>query len=424
MIQKLRRKFILVNMLLVSLVLLAVFAVLLGTTYQQLKDESNGAMRLALERPDGDVPRFQFGSPPPDQQPLHKESRKFAMIPVVTATLDGESGLSEIKNGDNVAVSEEILEQAVSEALSSGRPSGVLNKLGLRYLLETAPEGERRVAFVDLSWERDNLTRLVGTSLLVGAGALAVFFLISLFLSSLSLKPAERAWEQQRQFVADASHELKTPLTVILANTGIVLAHQSDTVEAQSKWLTYTQEEATRMKGLVDDLLFLAKSDAGRQALHPMEFSLSDLALGCLLPFESVAFEAGVTLESDIAPDLRMAGDEAQLRRLVMILLDNAVKYAGAGGAVTLDLCRSQEKLKLSVHNTGAPIPPKALPHLFERFYRVDSARGRSEGGYGLGLAIAKSIVDAHHGKISAASGQEAGTTFTVLLPGKPHVRG
>ena len=221
----------------------------------------------------------------------------------------------------------------------------------------------------------------------------------------------------RRRFVSDASHELKTPLTVILANTGLVLSHPEDTVAAQSKWLEYTHDEAEQMKGLVDDLLFLAKSDAARQPAARAETAISEVALGCLLPFESVAFESGVALEHRITLGLSLRGDEGQLRRLVMILLDNAVKYAGPGGTVTLTLERHQERLRLAVHNTGEPIPPEHLPHLFERFYRADAARNRSGGGYGLGLAIARSIVEGHHGRLTVTSTAAAGTTFTALLP-------
>ena len=187
-------------------------------------------------------------------------------------------------------------------------------------------------------------------------------------------------------------------------------------MRAQSKWLSYTREEAQRMKGLVEDLLFLAKSDAQRESRARLPVDLSGLVTGCLLPFEPVAFEAGVALESRLSPGLTVTGDEGQLRRLVLILLDNAVKYTPEGGAVTVALVRVQERARLTVHNTGEAIPPEHLEHLFERFYRSDSARTRQAGGYGLGLAIAKSIAEGHRGKISVSSGAE-GTTFTVLLP-------
>ena len=172
------------------------------------------------------------------------------------------------------------------------------------------------------------------------------------------------------------------------------------------------------MKGLVEDLLFLAKSDAQRASRARLPVDLSGLVTGCLLPFEPVAFEAGVALESRLSPGLTVTGDEGQLRRLVLILLDNAVKYTPEGRAVTVALVRVQERARLTVHNTGEAIPPEHLEHLFERFYRADDSRARSSGGYGLGLAIAKSIVDSHRGTITVQSGAEEGTLFTVRLPG------
>ena len=276
---------------------------------------------------------------------------------------------------------------------------------------------ETQIAFCDRSWEQASLWRLVINSLLIGAGALVVFFLISLFLSHLALKPVEEAWRQQRQFVADASHELKTPLTVILANTGIVEGHSGDTVASQAKWISYIREEAQRMKGLVEDMLFLARHDDARQPAKFQPCSLSDLVTGCVLRFESVAFEAGVELESDIQPGLTLQGDADCLERLVMILLDNGVKYAGEPGRVERTLRRRQERPVLAVTNTGPPIPPEHLEHLFQRFYRVDGSRSRKEGGYGLGLAIAQTIVQDHRGQIEVTSGERKGTCFTVTLP-------
>ncbi len=261
-----------------------------------------------------------------------------------------------------------------------------------------------------MGWETDSLWPLIRSSLLVGALALGGFFVISLMLSGLALKPAEEAWEQQRRFVADASHERKTPLTVILTNTGILLAHSGDTIAQQQKWVEYIRDEAQRMRALVEDLLFLAKSDAGKETspvTAPVD--VSELTWSALLPFEPVAFEQGVEMESEIAD---------QLRRLVAILLDNAVKYAGNGGRVKLVLSRPERGgVCLTVHNTGPAIPPEHLPHLFERFYRADDSRARTSGGYGLGLAIAKRIVDGHGGSITVSSREDASTDFTVRLP-------
>ena len=429
MIRKLRRKFILINMLLVSVVLIIVLAFFVGSTSQRLQQQSRDAMRLALKWEDGDLPvRIEIDLPPrePGDTPPDDHgggldqpgNRQLAMVPVFVVTLDSDGEVASTVLGGNITISDTALEEAVSQVLASGQNEGTLTSPRLRYLMDTTPSGEQRIAFADWSWELENLMSLAATSLLMGLGALFCFFLVSLFLSNMALRPVERAWEQQRQFVADASHELKTPLTVILANAGIVLAHPEDTVARQQKWITFIQDEATRMRSLVEDLLFLARNDAARQPLVFQTFSMSELTTGCALLFESVAFEAGVELESQIpSEELPMEGDEGQLRRLLMILLDNAVKYAGEHGTVTLALTRVQDRLRLSVTNSGPPIPPEHLPHLFERFYRADSSRSREQGGYGLGLAIAQTIVHTHGGRITVTSSAQQGTCFTVFLP-------
>lgn len=410
MLRRLRIKFILINMLLVTLVLLAVFGALVYSTAGQLERESVTVMTLLLRR-DGVPPQFEFKAPLPGT-----EREWQSVIPVFCVAVDDQGEIT-LESGENVKVSQEVVEQAVEQVLASGQKRGTLSDLRMRFLVETDQDGVTQIAFSDLSWEWNSLWRLVINSLLIGAGALVVFFIISLFLSRLALKPVEEAWTQQQQFVADASHELKTPLTVILANAGIVEGHPEETVASQRKWICYIQEEAQRMKGLVEDMLFLAKHDDARRATKAQLCNLSDLVTGCVLRFESVAFESGVELDSEIQPKLSIHGDLDCLERLVMILLDNAVKYAGEAGRVRLELQRHQDRAVLTVTNTGKPIPPEHLEHLFQRFYRADGSRSRKEGGYGLGLAIAQTIVQFHRGQIEVKSDAEHGTCFTVTLP-------
>ena len=171
------------------------------------------------------------------------------------------------------------------------------------------------------------------------------------------------------------------------------------------------------MKGLVEDMLFLARHDGAERPpdLRPVPFS--DLVTGCVLRFESVAFERQVELTSELQPGLTVSGEPDGLERLVMILLDNAVKYAGERGRVAVSLARRQDRAVLTVSNTGEPIPQEHLAHLFERFYRADGSRSRKEGGYGLGLAIAQTIVESHRGQIEVRSSREEGTVFTVAIP-------
>ena len=417
MIKRLRKKFILTNMLLVALVLIIVFGALVGYNYQRLVRQSEEAMRTALKwSDDAPPPVFQFGASHEEEMEEQGEERRFTMVPVFVVLLDEDGGPAQVTGGNNVEVSDQVVAQAVAAATEE---SGAISGLNLRYLQDTDREGNSRIAFADMGWETDSLWPLIRSSLLVGALALGGFFVISLMLSGLALKPAEEAWEQQRRFVADASHELKTPLTVILTNTGILLAHSGDTIAQQQKWVEYIGDEAQRMRALVEDLLFLAKSDAGKEtAPVTAPVDVSELTWSALLPFEPVAFEQGVEMESEIADQLTVQGNADQLRRLVAILLDNAVKYAGNGGRVKLVLSRPERGgVCLAVHTTGPAIPPEHLPHLFERFYRADDSRARTSGGYGLGLAIAKRIVDGHGGSIAVSSGEDAGTDFTVRLP-------
>lgn len=170
------------------------------------------------------------------------------------------------------------------------------------------------------------------------------------------------------------------------------------------------------MKGLVQDLLYLARGDAGQRAAVRESVSLSDAVESCVLAFEPVAFEAGLTLDSTTAPGVSVTGDGEELRRLCAILLDNACKYCEPGGRITVTLERG-ERAVLTVHNTGEPIPPEAQARLFERFYRADAARSRETGGYGLGLSIAAAITAGHRGRITVHSGPGEGTAFTVALP-------
>lgn len=406
MIGKLRKKFIIINMASVTAVLIIAFTIVMLFNYQSQKAETLDVLHKALAS-DGGKPHvaLQLGGP--------EREKSSPMLPGFVVETDSSGAIiSTVEN--NIEVTDEFTSKVTKEILKSGKTSGVLMDSQLRYLSEDTPRGTK-IAFVDMTRELESMRNLLITLIGVGLGVLAAIFMISRFLAGWALRPAEKAWEQQRQFVADASHELKTPLTVILANTGILLSHRKDSIEEQVKWIENTQTEAQRMKKLVDDLLFLAKTDTSANRVKA-EMDLPDTVWSSLLPFESVAYEQGITIKSEIEPDIRFIGDKGQLKQLVVILLDNACKYAGKDGIVTLKLAEKQGHIHLSVNNTGEPIPPEHLARLFERFYRSDTSRSREQGGYGLGLAIAESIAEKHNGHISVESTAADGTTFTVLM--------
>lgn len=208
----------------------------------------------------------------------------------------------------------------------------------------------------------------------------------------------------QNRFIADASHELKTPLTVMIADTNILLAHKDSRVEEQKRWIESIRDEALSMKKLVEDMLFLAKSDAERNVAAKEEFDVSDVATDKVLEFEAVAYEKQVELHDEIEPELLMTGDKDEFARLAAVLLDNAVKYAEPVGdekkQVRVSLKKEGKKLCLSVSNTCTSLSEETIRHAFDRFYRGDATRARTDGSYGLGLSIAAEIVREMHGKI------------------------
>ncbi len=411
MLKRLRLKIILVLMLLMSGVLLAVLAAQTASNLRQYRAATDQVLYAALQRSRAALDPWSAAW----DGDLDRDRELYTAIPAFCAVVDGEGQIL-LALSYNAAVDQADVTRAVSAARSTGKPFGRLPELGLRYRVEQTGR-LTQIAFADLSWEQAAARQQVLSAGLIFAVAAACFFAVSWFLSRWLVRPVEESWQRQQQFVADASHELKTPLTVLLADADILLAHQDETVGSQRKWVEYIQEEGLRMKGLVQDLLFLARGDAqGWSPPRQDALSLSDLCQGCALSFEPVAFERGLTLSSAVSSGVTVTGSEDELRRLCAILLDNACKYCDPGGTVTLTLEKG-ERAVLSVHNTGQPIPAQAQPHLFERFYRADAARSRSQGGYGLGLAIAAAITQGHRGKIDLHSAPGEGTAFTVTLP-------
>lgn len=305
---------------------------------------------------------------------------------------------------------EDTLLPLVTAALSADADSGVLRTQHMRYFrLEGALTV--RIAFMDSTFEQATLRALVRVCLLIGAAALLVLFGLSWLLSGFVTRPVARTWQNQQQFLSDASHELKTPLTVILSSADLL---KTSAQPEQRQYVDNISVESRRMKALVEDMLTLSRAESGRAApFAPLD--LSDLVTDAALRFEPVAFEAGHPLQYDIQNGASLSGDRQQLDQLLDILLDNAVKYAAEDAPIRLTLDISGKNAVLAVENPGDPIPPDKLPHLFDRFYRLDDAR-TGAGGFGLGLAIAQQIVRRHKGAITAASDARA-TRFTVTLP-------
>lgn len=406
MIQKLRRKFVIINMILVSSILITVFILVGFTNYSRQQREFLDILTRAMSETNrSNMPKVEIGNP--------KTDNNFKPSTTFWVALDSNDVIINTKT-DNVTITGENLNTAIDFAINSSINKGYIRSLNLYFLKKATLEGSR-IVFLDVQMQMQSFHNLIFTLCIFFTFGLLAFFLISIYLARWSVKPVEEAWDRQRQFIADASHELKTPLTVILANAGIILNHKNDTIESQEKWILFIRDEAERMKKLVEDMLFLAKSDASKLPALKCELNLSDLIWSTSLPFESIAFEHGLVLESEITPDIKMLGNEKEIKQLIGIMLDNACKYASKG-AVTIRLDKT-DRIHLSIHNCGGSITEEQKKHLFERFYRTDESRDRKAGGYGLGLAIAKSIVDHHQGKIIVKSSENKGTTFELYFP-------
>ncbi len=363
-------------------------------------------------------------TPPPEASSRldAKEQKAALALPGIVVAVDDNYDNAEIIFSRNMDTSTSTAKKLVQAVEESDNIEGTLEEYDISYSVRQTPEGIK-IAFVDRSYETSNIRNLLFWSLLVFFLAWFIFLCLVWQLSNWVFRPVETAWAQQRQFIADASHELKTPLTVILANIRILKNHREDTIADQERWIISSNQEALRMKKLVSDLLLLARNDANEdQPIVREQVLFSDVVLGAILSFESVALDNGLHICETIAENCVLEGDKTQLEELVNILLDNACKYAPAGTAITVILARQDKSLRLSVHNKGATFDDDTLKHLFERFYRVDESRTRQTGGYGLGLAIAESICHRHQGSISA-SNEDDGVTFHVSLPINQHGR-
>ncbi len=297
------------------------------------------------------------------------------------------------------------------------KQTGVIYYENIKYRYLSLPfNGGATCAIAECSAEQELIRTLKRNSLIVCVLGMFLLIPVCTMLSKWVSKPIETAWEKQNDFVSDATHELKTPLTVIATNTEAVLSNPDATIESQERWLDSIQGETSRMAGLVANLLFLAKIDAGEIRPSPEQLHVTELLEEMCMERESAFFEAGRMFEYDMTPDLQYYGDWKLIKKMMEELLSNARMYTPEGGTIRMVVNHDRkQRLRIVLSNTGQEITPEDLEKLFERFYRADPARARNTGGYGLGLCVAKSIAELHNGTITAES-QNGINVFTAIL--------
>lgn len=427
MFKKLKNRFLLLNLVIISVMMIASFATIYTITYHDVR--RNIDMELRKISDFYRMPRGNFDAPLPGQNQSRIPMPEISPNrPVPGSGIEPpERSVAfmiqtdrdwNMKSSDSwFTIDRELYSQALEKAKDENNNAGQFKLSGndWAYIIQPVDEGYILV-FLDVTARQGILTNLIYTFLAVGLLMLIVIYFISRFFANRSIAPVKDAFEKQKQFIADASHELKTPLAVIQTNTDVLLANHEDTIGNQAKWLHYIKLETERMAKLTNDLLYLTEMESARSTMLYMPFNLSEAVETILLTMEAVIFEKQLQLDYDIEPDLMVHGSSEQIKQVVLILLDNALKYTNPNGYVTISLKEQHHDVVLMVSNTGKGIAPEHLSRIFDRFYRTDASRSRQHGGYGLGLAIAKSIIEQHKGKLYAKSTVGATTSFYLHL--------
>ena len=401
MIQKLRFKFVLINMSIVTIMLCVILGLVFYFTSADLERESIRMMESIAAQP------FQQGTP--------MELGEDVRLPFFTLQLGPRGELISAGGGYYDLSDGDFLDHLVQQIFASHKRLGVLPEYNLRYYRMDTPASQYLV-FADISSEMATLDGLRSTCLLIGALSFFAFLWVSILLSRWAVKPVDRAWKQQRDFVAAASHELKTPLTVIMANAEL-MQDPDYGEENRIKFLDNILVMSRQMRRLVEQMLTLAQTDSAQSRENFAPVNLSHLVSQSILTFEPVFYEKGLSLSVQAGDNIQVMGEEGQLRQLLGIFLDNTQKYSRAGGAtqVSVDKREKKGRCRITVANQGEPIPPEDLQNIFKRFYRMDKARSRN-GSFGLGLAIAQGIAEQHRGTIWAES-SGGWNRFFVELP-------
>ena len=413
MIRKLRVKLILASMLSLLLVLAVILGIAGVLNYRKIIFDADSILAI-LQENDGSFPSWTHTAgtavaadtrPKEDRRfspELPYESRNFSVF------LDENGSVLAVNTGKIAAVDTATAIDYAPTVFRAGLSRGFADDY--RFISYTVGT-ETHMIFLDYGREMSSFRTFLFTSACVSIGGLLAVLLLLIFLSARIVKPFSQSYEKQKQFITDAGHELKTPLTIIDADTEVLAMDIGE-----NEWLHDIQNQTKRLAQLTNDLILLSRMEEQPQT-ERIEFPVSDLVEEAAAAFQALAKTQGKQLSCHIQPMLSMVGDEKSIRQLVSILLDNAIKYSDSGGRIELTLEKQKNMIRLSVFNTARSVPRESLPRLFDRFYRADQSRNSRTGGYGLGLSIASAVVSAHKGKIWATTQDEKSLLIVAAFP-------
>ena len=413
MFEKSRRKIVFSIMSILVALWVGTLGVIYSSSYLEMTKQNESMLKahaemyeISQEQEDFLSPVRPFHDGEPEFKHRFEDSPMFKLSKFYTVALSYNGEVIEIKNEAPTVYSNSDLEEFAKKIVREEKTNGIEKNLSF---YKADKNGYILVTFMDNTIVNENAVTLFRYTLIFGVVALAAFFFLSKFLARKIVDPLEESYQKQKQFISDAGHELKTPVSVVSANAELLEREFGD-----NQWLKNIQYENERMGLLIGQLLDLARTENVTPQLEQID--LSHIVAGEALPFESVAFEKGLELKTDISDNIKVTGNSTQLKQLVSILLDNAIKHTNEKGDVFCKLIKENNLAKISVINKGDEIPKEQRKKLFERFYRVDDARNSESNHYGLGLAIAKAIVDSHKGKIEVLC-YDGLVEFQVKIP-------
>lgn len=393
MIQTLQKKVVVTAMAAVTVLLLFLLGAINVANMLIVERQVDRTLRIISDSEAGGIPPRSDGAPPFMEAPKN-DYDTFLSSNFFVVRFDWVGNILNADIQRTSSVTEEEAREMAAQAYDSGQDSGRTGKF--RYLFHKTPVGSA-VVFLDTSGERLSLVRILLLSVALGAACWGAMLLLVMFLSRRAVRPVAESMEKQKQFVTNAGHEIKTPLAIIQSNTEAM-----ELYNGENKWSRNIKEQTVRLSGLMQNLLLLARMDEGASQVQAADFSLSDMLTAALESFAQPMEAKHISLEADVKPGVTLHADAGQVEQLLSILLDNAVKYTNEGGAIWIRLQKEDKKIRLSVQNTCETLPDTPPEKLFDRFYRGDTARTQRSGGYGIGLAVARSIAEANRGTLQA----------------------
>jgi len=403
MIQKLQRKFILIAMVASMIVTFSIFGIIIFNNYKTIDKQNDGILNMITEN-DGKMPDYK---PRNDYMAnvITKESQFTTRYFYIK--LDSEGELKETNLQNIVSISPEEAEKMLKKIKDENKETGYYDNY--KYKVTQKDDGEL-IVVLDCQWQLNNLKSTTEKSVIIITVGLSIVFMIISVLSKKVLSPIIKNMESQKQFITNAGHELKTPVAVILANMDVMEMKAGE----DDQWVKSTKKQAKRLDSLIKSLLTLAKVEEGEFKINYSEFSITKVIQDEIDEFKSLAQNKKFIFDN--SNEIIINADINSISQLITIFIDNAVKYTPDNGTIKILIQKVGKSVKIQFMNDCENVNEIDTKKLFDRFYREDKARTQGENGYGIGLSIAKSVVEMHKGKIEVSTTRDGMICFTIII--------